>query len=200
MIFTSQVVNRFSVFLTEMLGHGRASEDQVRYALFTAIREYAGIGDNEIQLECPHPGIKGAKLDSFLPSSEGRGACAWELKYDRATPSGKNQPRSNKAGSLLNDFFRLAALRDTVEIERIVIYLTDSEMASYFQNPCNRLDALFNLGSGARFKIDDNLLAPLARSVRIKVKAPITPCYAIGKFAAALPRDHQLRLYEVRLS
>ena len=199
MIFTSEVVDRFSEVLTGILGEGRASEDRVRYSLFTAIRERAGIVDNEIAFEWPHPKIKGAKLDSFLPSSERHGACAWELKYDRATPGGKNQPRSNKAGALINDFFRLAALDDTGEVERIVIYLTDADMTSYFRNPHNGFDGLFSLGSGARLRIDDNLLASRAPSVRNKVKAPIIPCYAVGKFAA-LPRDHQLRLYEVRLS
>lgn len=200
MIFTSDVVDQFSNLLREVLAEGRTSEDRVRYSLFTALREKSGINDSEIRLEYPHPKIKGAKLDSFLQASEKHKACAWELKYDHRTPGGKNQPRSNKAGALINDFFRLAAMSATDGIEKIVIYLTDAEMASYFRNPKNGFSGLFDLAAEAQFRVDGDLLASRAQSVRNKVKAPIIPCYAIGKFAVTLPRDHQLRIYEVRLS
>jgi hypothetical protein len=140
MIFTHEVLGQFAQLLTGRMATGTClTEDAARYCLFTSIHEKAGISDNEILLEDPHPGIKGAKLDSFLPPGETHGACAWELKYDRAIPSGKNQPRSNKAGGLLNDFFRLAAFDCGVDVERVVVYLTDAEMASYFRNPRNGL-------------------------------------------------------------
>jgi hypothetical protein len=197
MIFTSDVIGRFTELLKGLLDGGRVSEDRVRYALFVALRERTGIRDDEIMLEWPHPSIRGAKLDGFLCGCEGHGACAWELKYDRATPGGSNQPRSNKAGALINDFFRLAGLDETGGIERILIYLTDAEMARYFQNPRNGFEALFGLGAGARFRIDREFLAPRAASVRQKVTAPIIPCYAIGVAQASLPRDHQMRLYAV---
>jgi hypothetical protein len=119
------------------------------------------------------------------------------IKYDRRTPSGKNQPRSNKAGALLNDFFRLGALDENVE--RRVIYLTDGEMASYFRNPHNGLVGLFDLAQSAQFAIDGSLLAPLAKSVKDKIKVPIFPCYAVGDFARSLSRQHELRVYEVHV-
>lgn len=198
MIFTSEVADRFCEHLKGVLDTGGASEDQVRYALVTAIREVVGIADNGIRVEYPHPNIKGAKLDGFLPASEKHGACAWELKYDRATPGGGNQPRSNKAGAFINDFFRLAGLDDKRAVERVVIYLTDAEMASYLQNPSNGFKDLFSLSAGERVLIDANFLKLRPQAVKNKVKAPIVPCYAIGKVSASLPRNHRLRLYEVR--
>ena len=199
MIFNSEVIDRFAELLRDVLNKGNASEDRIRYSLFTAICEKGSIGNNEIKIEFPHPKIQRAKLDGFVLPSEKHGACAWELKYDRATPGGTNQPKSNKAGALVNDFFRLAALDDAYAVERVVIYLTDPEMSLYFRNPHNGFDVLFNLIPGARFRIDSKLLESRTKSVRDKVIVPIVPCYAVGKFAIALPRNHQLRLYEVQL-
>ncbi len=59
---------------------------------------------------------------------------------------------------------------------------------------------LFDLAAVAQFRIDADLLASRARSVRDKIKAPIVTCFGVGKFAAELPSDHGLRLYEVRLT
>ncbi len=200
-IFTPDVLDRFAnLLMVVMRRQERMSEDGIRYCLFTSIRERLGVGDAEIVIEHRHPKIKGVRLDCFLPASPKHGAAVWELKYDRAIPSGGNQPRSNKAGSLLNDFFRLAAVDEPQDLERIVIYLTDAEMASYFRNPRNGLDALFDLGAGAKFRIDANLLASRAPSVRNKIKVPVLPCYAVGKFATGLSARNELRLWEVRLA
>ena len=201
MIFTPDVLDRFAeLLMVGMRRQASMSEDGIRYCLFTSIREKAGVGEGEIVIEHRHPKIKGAKLDCFLPASPTHGAAVWELKYDRAIPSGGSQPRSNKAGSLLNDFFRLAAFDEPEDVERVVIYLTDPEMASYLRNPRSGLDALFDLGAGTELRIDANFLASRAPSVRNKIKVPALPCYAVGKFAAGLPARNELRLWEVRLA
>ena len=200
-IFTQQVLTRFQELLGQRLaGASRLGEDSVRYSLHESLQEGAGIAGSEISVPYDHPAIERAKVDSYLPSSEQHGAAAWELKYDRAIPSGRNQPRSEKAGALLNDFFRLAAFPGPPDFERVIIYLTDTEMASYLRNPKNGLDGLFDLASTGSFTLDSRLLDSRAASVRKKIKAPVTTCWALGKFAVSLPRDHELRVYDVSLS
>jgi hypothetical protein len=198
--FTQDVLTRFQELLRDRLtGAGRLAEDSIRYSLGLALQQKAGIADSEILIPYDHPAIERAKIDSYLPASEQHGPAAWELKYDRAIPSGKNQPRSNKAGALLNDFFRLAVFPGPPDLERVVIYLADSEMASYLRNPRNGLGGLFDLPSTKSFRIDSSLLVSLAPSVRKKIKAPVTRCWAVGKSAVSLPREHELRVYGVSL-
>jgi hypothetical protein len=200
-IFTQNVLIRFQELLRDKLtGASRLAEDSIRYSFHVSLQERAGIADSEILVPYDHPLIERAKIDSYLPASERHGAAAWELKYDRAIPSGKNQPRSNKAGALLNDFFRLAAFPGPPDLERVVIYLTDSEMASYFRNPRNGLSDLSDLPTTKSFAVNSSLLDTLAPSVRKRIKAPVTACWALGKFAVSLPREHELRLYDVSLT
>lgn len=200
MIFTSEVLAAFQGQLQERLAReGKLTEDSVRYSLYASLQQSRGIANSEIQIEYEHPRIKGARIDSFLPASPEHPAAAWELKYDRTIPSGKNQPRSNKAGALVNDFLRLAAFDETECFERVVIYLTDSEMATYFRNPKNGFAPLFDLAPGQSFRIDGCFVGARARSVKNKVRAPISTCFAVAKLAASLHRDHHLRLYEVHL-
>lgn len=199
-IFTQDVLTHFQELLRErLMTPSKLTEDSVRYSLHVSLQREAGITGSEIVVGYDHPKIPRAKIDSFFPTSETHGAAAWELKYDRAIPSGKNQPRSNKAGALLNDFFRLAAFDGPPDLERVVVYLSDSEMASYFRNRRNGLDGLFDLPVGGRFTINSNLLRPLAPSVTKKIKAPIVPCNAVAKWAVSLPREHALRVYNVSL-
>ncbi len=47
-----------------------------------------------------------------------------------------------------------------------LIYLTDAEMASYFRNPRNGFNGLFNLAVGVQFKFNSTFLASRAQSVR----------------------------------
>jgi hypothetical protein len=199
-IFTQDVLTRFQELLRDRLtGASRLAEDSIRYSLHLSLQQKAGIADSEILVPYDHPAIERAKIDSYLPASEQHGPAAWELKYDRAIPSGKNQPRSNKAGALLNDFFRLAVFPGPPDLERVVIYLTDSEMASYLQKPRNGLSGLFDLPTTESFTVDNGLLESRAPSVRKKIKAPVTTCWAVGKFAVSLPREHELRVYDVSL-
>jgi len=199
-VFSQDVLGRFQELLQERLMSGsKLTEDSVRYSLHVSLQQKAGIAESEIILGYDHPTIARAKIDSFLPATRTHGPAAWELKYDRGIPSGKNQPRSNKAGALLNDFFRLAAFNAPPDLERVVVYLTDREMTSYLANPRNRLNGLLDLAIGERFSIGGDLLRPLARSVTQKIKAPIARCHAIGKYAASLTQEHTLRVYDVSL-
>jgi hypothetical protein len=200
-IFTQDVLAHFQELLRERLaGASRLAEDSVRYSLHESLQQKGGVAGSEILVPYDHPVIERAKIDSYLPASQHHGAAAWELKYDRAIPSGKNQPRSEKAGALLNDFFRLAAFPRPPDLERVVIYLTDSEMVSYLRNPRNGLGGLFDLASTRSFTLDRRLLDSRAASVRKKIKAPVTTCWAVGRFAVSLAREHELRVYDVSLN
>jgi len=70
-----------------------------------------------ICLNYQHSSFDTKKIDVFLPPYSGQAAIACELKYDRAIPSGYNQPRSMKAGAVLNDFLRLAHFNAATELK-----------------------------------------------------------------------------------
>jgi hypothetical protein len=129
MVMTQEVFQRFSQLLGERLLKGtRIEEDVVRYSLFAALTDEASVLPGEILLEYEDPKIPRAKIDGYLPSNDKHTAAVWEPKYDREIPSGHNQPRSNEAGALINDVFRLGAFEIGGPIERLLIYLTDEEI------------------------------------------------------------------------
>ena len=199
MVITQEVFQRFSQLLGERLVKGTGiEEDVVRYSLFASLTEKASVLRGEILLEYGHPNIPRAKIDGYLPLNDKHGAAVWELKYDRRIPSGYNQPRSNKAGALINDVFRLGTFEIGDAIERLLIYLTDEEMKSYLTNTRNGFNVLFGLAPGGSFRIDRKFLDGRAPSVRNKVHCPLVACDAVARFTMSLPCVHELRVYEIR--
>jgi hypothetical protein len=117
-------------------------------------------------MEFEHPSLPAKKLDSYIAASENHSAAAWEVKYDRKPPSGKNQPRSSKAGGLIDDVFRLAGLSEVGTLERVLIYVSDQEMLGYYMNPGNQFASFLELASGQSFTFDPAWLATLSESGR----------------------------------
>lgn len=89
---------RFAELLGRRLTKGVfTTEDSVRYTFFTALLEWERLAPEDIVLEHRHPTIASALIDTWIPQLNGAGF-AFEFKYDRDIPSGKNSPRTQRAG------------------------------------------------------------------------------------------------------
>lgn len=128
------------------------TEDSIRYTFFYCLTQYFSLKHTEIILEYPHPKIKGAEIDTFIKTDSGNSQ-VFEFKYDRSIPSERNIPKTQKAGKLFSDIFRLSLYKQAFpEARCFFIYVTDREMAVYFRNNDNNLVDFFD-------KINENTLA-----------------------------------------
>ena len=173
------------------------TEDSVRYTFFGILVRDTNLSLHDIVLEQPHGTIKGAKIDAYFPNFQGNEVII-EFKYDRGIPSGSNSPRSQKAGMLFNDMKRLLKFRAKTRLPtmRLLIYLTDGEMASYMRNPRNNLVNFFDLKLGAHFLLDGSFFKNKSATFKDsagEVFTARTTCDWSGK----LPKKHELRIYRV---
>lgn len=102
----------------------------------------AGVDAARVELEYRHPANsrKGQRTDAVILDANGVPKTAIEFKYHRKSPnSNSDTPHAENAGELLADF---AKLRDSPNVRRFVVYLTDGEMFRYFNNPNNGLSRL----------------------------------------------------------
>src|SRR5437899_2686070 len=106
------------------------TEDSIRYTFFAALLAETALKPNDIVLEYPHPQIHGAKIDTFIPSYNGK-PVAIEFKYDRLIPSGAAIPRPQNAGELFKDIWRLMQFAPVTEANRILVFCTDAIMIKY---------------------------------------------------------------------
>jgi hypothetical protein len=82
------------------------SEAAIRYAFFVSLSQSLNVLPEDIVLEHDHGTIARAKIDTWIPSLNGR-SYAIEFKYDRPIPSERNLPLTQKAGHLIKDLFGL---------------------------------------------------------------------------------------------
>lgn len=170
------------------------TEDSVRYTLFAALLEEGGLQPHDVILEQRHPSIAGAEIDTWAPTF-GRSGLAAEFKYDRALPGGKNTPRTQKAGQVFHDLYRLGLI--TPEMLRVLIYLADSEMVGYFSNRENGLRDFFALERGGTFTVDSAFMTQRPASFRAAAR-DIPNVVVSALYGLSLPKNHELRIYEVR--
>ena len=130
------------------------SEDAVRYTLFASML-YQDIPADSLSFEYPHPTIDGAKIDTWF-QKDGEKPIAIEFKYDRVIPSGRNQPRTQKAGSVFHDLYRLLLVNTSIGATCYFVYVTTAEMAAYFTNPGNGHNAFFELLPSASIDIQSD--------------------------------------------
>ena len=186
----------FADLLAKRLGSSVfTTEDAVRYTFFAAVTQTLEIKPEGIVLEHNHSDIAGARIDTWIPAFGGR-AYALEFKFDRPIPSERNLPRTQKAGQILKDLFRLARLHLPNSTDAVFIYLTTREMAGYFRNPANGLHDLFCLPAGHSLKIDDGYLKMRAETLR-KASGEVIPCTVHTLLSRDLPCQHELRAYGV---
>jgi hypothetical protein len=113
-------------------------------------------------------------------------------------PSGKNLPRPKKAGGVFADILRLARFSLDDNDRRYFVYVTDREMAAYFQNKSNQLDDFFDLMPKHVLEVDESYVnkhcETFVKSVGSNVVACRIACQLSGKFETG----ESIRVYEVR--
>jgi hypothetical protein len=188
-----------SKLINERLFEGSyMSEDNIRYSLYSALIQRGNVFHTEISLEYPHPSIKRAQIDTYINGDSYPHGVAIEFKYDRSNPGGTNQNRTQRAGAFLADIFRLSLVPNTLAKTKYFVYLTDGEMHSYFCNPNNSLNKLYQLPNNVGFSLDDTLLSKLAKSATSRIGNLLNPCMAKGYYKNSLERNHELRVYSIR--
>ena len=188
-IFSSLLKERFSKKIY-------TTEDTIRYNFFYALTHAPPFVPSDIIVEHPHPGISGAKIDTYIPPSESHAGYAFEFKFDRAIPSEKNSPRTQKAGKVFADLFRLTRFSSDPKIKKIFIYVSDGEMTSYFLNPANHFTEFFMLKPGTSFVIDDRFFNKHAATF-VNSAGKFTPCNVLSLRSENLPNAMSLRIYQV---
>ncbi len=158
----------WSVFATDLdrvlAARTPKSEDLVRYVFFQSLVA-CGVGLHQFAFEYPHPMIKRALVDTVLVDEQGDPCMALEVKYHRVIPSGANLPRPQLAGMLLHDVARLARFTPR-NVERLLLYVTDHEMADYFSNPGNGLTWVTGLARGESVVLHENDFNALSETFR----------------------------------
>src|SRR5713226_5860702 len=191
----SVVLDRFGELLHARLeSDAFTTEDSVRYTFFAALLEKGGIDCHHVIMEYRHPSIPGAEIDTWIPSFDGSGL-AVEFKYDRDIPSGRNTPRTQKAGKVIHDLYRLGKIE--AHMRRVFIYLTGPEMVGYFGNPTNGLAKFFLLPSGQSLAIDSAFLSGKSATFTASV-GEIPNVIVTGLYGRSLPKLHHVRAYEVK--
>ena len=140
------------------------TEDSVRYTFFYCLTQYYQIDPSDIVLEKPHNSLKGCFVDTYIKPSKERPSIVFEFKYDREIPSERNSPRTQKAGKVFADLFRLALFETEQKINRYFVYVTDNEMIGYFNNRRNNLYNFFNLPIKNQIRIDENYIKRHAKT------------------------------------
>jgi hypothetical protein len=191
-------LERFDELLQERLNaEVFTTEDSIRYTFFHALIEAGYCKLVEVILEMSHPAIPRAQIDLLILAAQNRPSVAFEFKYDRAIPSGKNLPRPQKAGAVFKDLFRLARIPRVLAQDRYFIYITGPEMLGYFQNPRNHFVKFFNLKEKDRFVITDQFVESQVQTFRNYVKGYVLPCFVVGAYRQDLPNQHALRIFQV---
>ena len=170
------------------------SEDAVRYTMFASML-YQGIPSDSLSFEYPHPTLDGAKIDTWF-QIDGEKPIAIEFKYDRVIPSGRNQPRTQKAGSVFHDLYRLLLVNTSIRATCYFVYVTTSEMATYFTNPSNGHNAFFELLPGASIEIQSDYFSGKPQTFRKQLGNEFEARIK-GVLSRSLAADHSLRIFEV---
>ena len=175
------------------------TEDSVRYTLFHCFTNYGGIQPSEIILEYPHSHIPGAEVDTYIPQKNERSGLVFEFKFDREIPSGKNPPKTQKAGKVFADIFRLALFEShNKNIQRYFVYVTDKEMATYFQNKVNLLNDFFELANGNTLRIDRRYIEKHPKTFAKSVGEHVVDCEVVGCLRKEIVQAIWLRIYEIK--
>jgi hypothetical protein len=176
----------------------KISEEDLRYCVVEALESVGMFPKGSVHLNYQHRSFDGKRVDLFLPPYSGQNAIVCELKYDRAIPSGYSQPRSMKAGAMLNDLLRLAHFRETADVERFLVYLTDREMLVYLQNTKNGFSPLFSGQKWPILEITSSFLGDRAPSVRKMIQVPDIDCSVFTALRHDVGQNHQLSVFFVQ--
>ncbi|MBC8466185.1 hypothetical protein H8D57_04075 [bacterium] len=194
-----RIFESFAELLDERLSLGVfTTEDSVRYTFFQALTQDGDLHHTDVIMEYPHPEIKRAQIDTLITAKGSLPSMAFEFKYDRRNPGKTNQNRTQRAGAVFKDLFRLTQVPDKTAKKKYFVYLTDDEMAGYFRNPANGFARFFELDSGESFSIDNSLISTRARTFQDVVHSYQIESKAIGAFRSKLSQDHALRIFSIQ--
>ena len=172
------------------------TEDSVRYSFFAALLREPSFDPKDIILEYPHNRINKAQVDTYIPNYYGKEVII-EFKYDRAIPSGSNAPRPQKAGKHFNDMSRLLDFSTSLPAIRLFVYLTDSEMASYFRNPSNNLVDYFDMIPNSRLEINKGFFRNKSKTFQSSSGGGVLKAIIHCDWTSQLPQGHELRIYNI---
>ena len=86
-----KTVKHFAKLLSERLvAKVATTEDSIRYTFFYALLSSGGYIHTDVIIENQHPVIEGGEIDVLISPRDGSPSIAFEFKYDRAIPGGKN--------------------------------------------------------------------------------------------------------------
>jgi hypothetical protein len=189
------VFERFASLLRERLAaRAFTTEDSVRYSFYCALAS-EGVYHTDMILEYPHPSLPGAEIDTVIRPSGERPPLAFEFKYDRANPGGRNQNRTQRAGAVFRDIFRLAKVPPEIATAKYFIYATDSEMAGYFRNPANRLAEMFESGVEP-MRYGQSVFSGFSQTFLSSIAELCCDCHVSRVFSADLD-THCVRVWSV---
>ena len=186
------IIRLFCSLLSDRLKAGtHTTEDSVRFTFFAAMLK-EGINPSDVVLEYPHPNLNRKKIDTWIAQKSGDEGLAIEFKYNRS--GNDNQQRTKHAGKALHDLHRMSQIPQGMD--RLLIYLTDCEMADYFSNPKNGLSDFFNGGLECSSKICPEDLVD--RAVTLREAAALESTIEIKTLCKeSLPSGHELRVWKV---
>jgi len=193
-----EILSEFSSLLKERLSKKiYTTEDSVRYTFFAALLMKTNIAPHEIILEYPHLKIRGATVDTYILSSSGRKGLVIEFKYDRRIPSRRNAPKSQKAGKLFYDIYKLIQfyIHDSKPVLWF-IYLTDAEMIGYLRNKRNGLIDFFDLQTGKVLEINKEYIYSKTKTFQRAVGAVFSAKIKCV-WKEEMPNEHEVRVYEI---
>lgn len=195
----NEVFKQFVTLLEErLLKRIYTTEDSIRYTLFYCLTNSGRFHPTDIILEYPHSRIPEKKVDLYIPGKDGSSDFVFEFKFDREIPSGKNSPRPQKAGKIFADLFRLALFKSGDHVKRFFLYVTDKEMAAYFQNPSNQLEEFFNLNPGNGLLIDRNYIERHSKTFINSSGIDGVDCQIVNQLKREIRPSFWVRIYEVK--
>ena len=171
------------------------SEDLVRYVFFQSLVA-SGVEVHRFAFEYPHPVIERAMVDTVLIDEQGDPCVALEVKYHRANSSGAPLASPQSAGMLVHDMARLAVFTPA-NAERVLLYVTDREMARYFNNPNNGLRWVTGLEPGETETLNDGDFDQRSDTFRKAVGPWPGPVSVRALHASDLMAGHMARLYKI---
>lgn len=196
MDLNSKIIREFVEFLEKrFLSNIVITEDSIRYDLFQCLNQN-GVNSTSMVLEFPHPSLPHHEVDLVIVSKTNAPEIAIECKYDRKNKGGSNQNRTQRAGKLFQDIYKLKQIKEIHSNCRcFFIYITDDEMTNYLTREQNSFGDFFALKPQQVFEINENYLTFRADSFRDKL-GDLFNC-KLKCVANVNVLNNSLRIYEV---
>lgn len=186
--------SRFATLLAERLKEGSyTTEDAVRYCFHLGLLQESVVPHHRIILEFPHPSVNGAEVDTWIEPTEKEKGLAVEFKYDRKLPGQGTINKTQRAGKVFHDLYRLSKI--STDYTRVFIYVATREMNIYFRNSAE-LNMFYDPPVGASFVFPRNTIEQCAR-VLVEAAGPGPDLNLSLEFMRPLPEEHEVRIYQI---